>query len=153
MNDKYLNDRKKFDESIKAQKESGKIRSPKSTSGFHFNPAYSQADIDQLNLADDIGWPGQYPYTRGVQASMYRGRLWTMRMFAGLGSAEETNERFHYLVDQGQTGLSTAFDMPTLMGYDTGDPKALGECGTCGVAIDTLTAQQSDYLNSWQHGT
>jgi methylmalonyl-CoA mutase N-terminal domain/subunit len=99
---------------------------------------YTPDDIKDFDYATKSGFPGRYPYTRGVQTSMFRGRLWTMRMFAGLGSAEETNERFHYLVGQGQTGLSTAFDMPTLMGYDTGDHRALGECGTCGVAIDTL---------------
>jgi methylmalonyl-CoA mutase N-terminal domain/subunit len=99
---------------------------------------YTPVDTKAFDYTSQLGFPGKYPYTRGVQASMYRGRLWTMRMFAGLGSAEETNDRFRYLVNQGQTGLSTAFDMPTLMGYDTGDPKALGECGTCGVAIDTL---------------
>jgi methylmalonyl-CoA mutase N-terminal domain/subunit len=86
----------------------------------------------------DIGFPGQYPFTRGVQPSMYRGKLWTMRMFAGLGSARDTNKRFHLLVNQGQTGLSTAFDMPTLMGYDTDSPRSRGESGRCGVAIDTL---------------
>jgi methylmalonyl-CoA mutase N-terminal domain/subunit len=95
-------------------------------SGSQIRELYTPTDIKDFDYGTKLGFPGQYPYTRGVQASMYRGRLWTMRMFAGLGSAEETNERFHYLVSQGQTGLSTAFDMPTLMGYDTGDPKALG---------------------------
>jgi methylmalonyl-CoA mutase N-terminal domain/subunit len=99
---------------------------------------YSPADIKDLDYGKDLGFPGMFPYTRGVQPSMYRGRLWTMRMFAGLGSAKDTNERFHLLVKEGQTGLSTAFDMPTLMGYDTDCPKARGECGKCGVAIDTL---------------
>ncbi|RPI73393.1 MAG: methylmalonyl-CoA mutase, partial [Desulfobacteraceae bacterium] len=99
---------------------------------------YSPADVKDQDFMRDIGFPGQYPYTRGVQPSMYRGRLWTMRMFAGLGSAKDTNQRFHHLVQAGQTGLSTAFDMPTLMGYDTDSPKARGECGKCGVAIDTL---------------
>ena len=99
---------------------------------------YSPADIEGEDYTRDLGFPGEYPFTRGVQPSMYRGRLWTMRMFAGLGSAKDTNERFHHLVRAGQTGLSTAFDMPTLMGYDTGSPKARGECGKCGVAIDTL---------------
>jgi len=99
---------------------------------------YTPLDIQELDYAKDIGFPGQFPFTRGVQPSMYRGRLWTMRMFAGLGTAKDTNERFHLLVNQGQTGLSTAFDMPTLMGYDTDSPKARGECGRCGVAIDTL---------------
>lgn len=102
------------------------------------NRIYSPADIEDQSFAKDIGFPGEYPFTRGVQPSMYRGRLWTMRMFAGLGSAKDTNRRFHHLVNEGQTGLSTAFDMPTLMGYDTDSPKARGECGKCGVAIDTL---------------
>ncbi len=99
---------------------------------------YTPADIKSQGFMGDIGFPGESPFTRGVQPSMYRGRLWTMRMFAGLGSAKDTNKRFHLLVKQGQTGLSTAFDMPTLMGYDTDSPKAKGECGKCGVAIDTL---------------
>lgn len=85
-----------------------------------------------------LGLPGRYPFTRGVQPTMYRGRLWTMRMFAGFGSPEQTNERFRFLVKQGQTGLSTAFDFPTLMGYDSDSPRALGEVGMCGVAVDTL---------------
>jgi methylmalonyl-CoA mutase N-terminal domain/subunit len=99
---------------------------------------YAPADVEDQDFGRDIGAPGQYPFTRGVQPSMYRGRLWTMRMFAGLGSAQDTNERFHHLVNAGQTGLSTAFDMPTLMGYDTDSPRSRGECGKCGVAIDTL---------------
>ena len=99
---------------------------------------YSPSDVKDQDFMRDLGFPGEYPFTRGVQPSMYRGRLWTMRMFAGLGSASDTNKRFHLLVKEGQTGLSTAFDMPTLMGYDTDSPKARGECGKCGVAIDTL---------------
>ena len=86
----------------------------------------------------DLGLPGQYPFTRGVQPTMYRSRLWTMRMFAGFGTPEQTNERFKYLVAQGQTGLSTAFDFPTLMGYDSDSKRSLGEVGMCGVAVDTL---------------
>jgi methylmalonyl-CoA mutase N-terminal domain/subunit len=100
---------------------------------------YTPFDMTDLDYSRDIGFPNQYPFTRGVQPTMYRGRLWTMRMFAGLGSAKDTNERFHLLVNHGQTGLSTAFDMPTLMGYDTDSPKSRGECGRCGVAIDTLS--------------
>jgi methylmalonyl-CoA mutase N-terminal domain/subunit len=107
-------------------------------SDLEIKSIYSPEDIQDLDFEQDLGYPCFYPYTRGVQLSMYRGRLWTMRMFAGLGSAEDTNKRFHYLVDQGQTGLSVAFDMPTLMGYDTDSPKARGEMGKCGVAIDTL---------------
>jgi len=99
---------------------------------------YTPADIEAQDFSADIGFPGQHPFTRGVQPTMYRGRLWTMRMFAGLGSAKDTNRRFRLLVKEGETGLSTAFDMPTLMGYDSDSPKARGECGRCGVAIDTL---------------
>ena len=86
---------------------------------------YTPEDIKDLDYEKDLGFPGQFPYTRGVQASMHRGRLWTMRQFAGMGGAEETNARFHYLMDHGETGLSTAFDMPTLMGYDSDSPMSL----------------------------
>ncbi len=99
---------------------------------------YTPLDIADLDYLDDLGLPGEYPFTRGVHPTLYRGRLWTMRMFAGFGTAEETNARFHYLLDQGQTGLSVAFDLPTLMGYDTDAPEALGEFGKCGVAISSL---------------
>src|SRR5918912_253855 len=104
----------------------------------------SGEQIDPLYTADDlpdpaeIGFPGEYPYTRGVYPSLYRGRLGTMRQFAGFGTAEETNERFRYLLDHGQTGLSTAFDMPSLMGHDSDHPRSLGEVGREGVAVDTL---------------
>jgi methylmalonyl-CoA mutase N-terminal domain/subunit len=104
-------------------------------SGEEVKPLYTAADLPELEA---IGVPGQYPYTRGVYESMYRGRLWTMRQFAGFGTAEETNERFRYLLDHGQTGLSTAFDMPSLMGHDSDHPRSLGEVGREGVAIDTL---------------
>lgn len=107
-------------------------------SDLEIKDLYTPEDLSEMDFEKDISFPCSYPFTRGVQPSMYRGRLWTMRMFAGLGSAEDTNKRFHYLVQQGQTGLSTAFDMPTLMGYDTDSPMARGECGKCGVAIDTL---------------
>src|SRR5882757_8221729 len=107
----------------------------------------SRVPIDALytpdNLADvdpdsDLGYPGQYPFTRGVHASMYRSRLWTMRQFAGFGTPRQTNERFKFLLSKGQTGLSTAFDLPTLMGLDSDDPLSLGEVGRLGVAMDTL---------------
>src|SRR5947199_4651205 len=88
--------------------------------------------------ADPIGRPGSFPFTRGIHPSMYRGRLWTMRQFAGYGTSEETNARFRYLLDHGQTGLSTAFDMPSLMGHDSDHPRSLGEVGREGTAIDTL---------------
>ncbi len=93
---------------------------------------------DAENYRRDLGFPGQFPYTRGVQPTMYRGRLWTMRMFAGFGTPRQTNARFRYLLEQGQTGLSTAFDFPTLMGYDSDSPRSLGEVGMVGVAVDTL---------------
>ena len=99
---------------------------------------YTPADVADLDYEDDLGFPGEEPYTRGVYPTMYRGRTWTMRQFAGFGTAEETNERFHYLIDEGQTGLSTAFDMPSLMGLDSDDPMSLGEVGKEGVAVDTL---------------
>jgi methylmalonyl-CoA mutase N-terminal domain/subunit len=108
-------------------------------SGVPVKPLYTAAD---LPAADDIGVPGGYPFTRGVYPSMYRGRLWTMRQFAGFGTAEETNERFRYLLDHGQTGLSTAFDMPSLMGHDSDHRMSLGEVGREGVAIDTLDDMQ-----------
>ncbi len=98
----------------------------------------AELNIDPASYARDLGLPGEYPFTRGVQPTMYRSRLWTMRMFAGFGTPEQTNERFKYLLAQGQTGLSTAFDFPTLMGYDSDSPRSLGEVGMCGVAVDTL---------------
>ncbi len=99
---------------------------------------YTPDDMQNIDYSRDIGFPGIYPFTRGVQPSMYRGRLWTMRMFSGLGGPEETNKRFLYLLDHGETGLSVAFHYPTLMGYDSDSPMARGEIGKCGVAIDTL---------------
>ena len=106
-------------------------------SGEPIQPLYTEADLPS-EPDDAIGLPGEYPYTRGVYGSMYRGRLWTMRQFAGFGTAEETNRRFRYLLDHGQTGLSTAFDMPSLMGHDSDHPRSLGEVGREGVAVDTL---------------
>ena len=99
---------------------------------------YTPADVADLDYEADLGFPGEEPYTRGVYPTMYRGRTWTMRQFAGFGTAEETNQRFKYLVEEGQTGLSTAFDMPTLMGIDSDDTMAMGEVGKEGVAVDTL---------------
>jgi methylmalonyl-CoA mutase N-terminal domain/subunit len=109
-------------------------------SGEPIRPLYTEADLPEgIGGAEDpIGFPGEYPYTRGVYGSMYRGRLWTMRQFAGFGTAQETNRRFRYLLDHGQTGLSTAFDMPSLMGHDSDHPRSLGEVGREGVAVDTL---------------
>jgi methylmalonyl-CoA mutase, N-terminal domain len=114
-------------------------RQPRFTSwsGVELPDLLTPADAP-LDYLRDLGLPGQYPFTRGVQPTMYRSRLWTMRMFAGFGTPEQTNERFRFLLEHGQTGLSTAFDFPTLMGYDSDSPRALGEVGMCGVAVDTL---------------
>jgi len=108
------------------------------TSSEPVNRLYTPLDVPDLDYARDLGQPGEYPFTRGVHPTLHRGKLWTMRMFAGFGSAEETNARFKYLLEQGQTGLSVAFDLATLMGYDTDEPEALGEFGKCGVAVSSL---------------
>jgi methylmalonyl-CoA mutase N-terminal domain/subunit len=108
------------------------------TSSESINRLYTPLDVADLDYASDLGLPGGYPFTRGVHPTLHRGKLWTMRMFAGFGTAEETNRRFKYLLEQGQTGLSIAFDLATLMGYDTDQPEALGEFGKCGVAISSL---------------
>jgi methylmalonyl-CoA mutase N-terminal domain/subunit len=99
---------------------------------------YTPIHLQETSYEKDIALPGQYPFTRGIHATGYRGKLWTMRMFAGFGTADETNKRFKYLMEHGETGLSTAFDMPTLYGYDTDDPRAFGEFGTCGAAVSSL---------------
>jgi methylmalonyl-CoA mutase N-terminal domain/subunit len=113
-------------------------RSHSTRSGIPVRPVYDQADAAGFDAERQLGRPGEYPFTRGAYASMYRGRLWTMRQFAGYGTPRETNQRFHVLLDRGQTGLSVAFDMPTLMGFDSDDPRAEGEVGRCGVAADSL---------------
>jgi methylmalonyl-CoA mutase N-terminal domain/subunit len=115
-------------------------RKPRFTtiSGDPVEPLYTADDLERFDAQRDLGAPGEFPYTRGIHPSMYRGRLWTMRQFAGFGSAEDTNERFHYLLQHGVTGLSTAFDMPTLMGRDADDPLSRGEVGREGVAVSTL---------------
>jgi methylmalonyl-CoA mutase N-terminal domain/subunit len=107
-------------------------------SGMQIEPLYTPEDLLDFEYERDLGYPGGYPYTRGVQTTMYRGKIWTMRQFAGYGTAWETNQRYKFLLSRGQTGLSVAFDMPTIMGYDSDDPRALGEVGRCGVAIDSL---------------
>ena len=115
------------------------------TSGVSINRVYTPQDNAALDYRRDLNLPGEYPYTRGVQPTMYRARPWTMRMFAGFGTAEDTNKRFKYLLSQGQTGLSTAFDMPTLYGYDTDHSMAAGEFGKCGVAISSLADMEILY--------
>ncbi|HAV78266.1 MAG TPA: methylmalonyl-CoA mutase, partial [Anaerolineae bacterium] len=108
------------------------------TSSEPINRLYTPLDVADNEYASSLGLPGEYPFTRGVHPTLHRSKLWTMRMFAGFGTAEETNARFKYLLDQGQTGLSVAFDLATLMGYDTDQPEALGEFGKCGVAVSSL---------------
>ncbi|MCW5888331.1 MAG: methylmalonyl-CoA mutase family protein [Anaerolineales bacterium] len=108
------------------------------TSSEPINRIYTPLDVAHIDYEKDLGMPGEYPFTRGVHPTLHRSKLWTMRMFAGFGSAEETNKRFKYLLEQGQTGLSTAFDLATLMGYDTDQPEAEGEFGVCGVAVSSL---------------
>src|SRR5579859_3417299 len=111
-------------------------------SGIEVEPLYTPDNVE-IDYERNLCFPGEPPFTRGVYPSMYRGRLWTMRQFAGFGTAEETNERFRYLLEHGQTGLSTAFDMPTLMGYDSDHPRSLGEVGREGVAIDSLADMET----------
>ncbi len=118
-------------------------RSPERSQGFNTSSQdvarlYTPLDIATLDYARDVGFPGEYPFTRGVQPTMYRGRLWTMRQYAGFGTAEESNQKFRYLLNQGQTGLSVAFDLPSQLGYDSDDPMAIAEVGQVGVAIDSL---------------
>jgi len=108
------------------------------TSGFEVKRLYTPGDVGGLDYLGDLGFPGDYPFTRGLHATMYRGRLWTMRQFAGFGTAGETNRRFKYLLEEGETGLSVAFDFPTILGYDSDHPLSLGEVGICGVAVSSL---------------
>src|SRR4026207_960027 len=107
-------------------------------SGIEVKPLYGPADLDGWDPAERLGEPGSPPYTRGVYPTMYRGKLWTMRQYAGFGTAKSTNQRFHFLLGAGQTGLSCAFDLPTQMGYDSDHPRAEGEGGKGGAAIDSL---------------
>jgi methylmalonyl-CoA mutase, N-terminal domain len=107
------------------------------------DPLYGPADLADLDYERDLGFPGEHPYTRGIRGNMYRGRFWTMRQFSGFGTARETNRRYHFLLERGQTGLSVAFDMPTIMGRDSDDPLSEGEVGRCGVAIDSVADMQA----------
>lgn len=107
-------------------------------SGEPIEMLYTPDDTEEINYLADIGFPGEFPYTRGIRYNMYRGRLWTMRQFAGFGTPEDSNQRFKYLLQRGQTGLSVAFDLPTLMGLDCDDPLSRGEVGICGVAVSSL---------------
>ncbi len=132
----YLKQRKSYDEKAKSAKTNGMKFT--TVSGQNINVLYGPDDIENINYLSEIGFPGEYPYTRGIHPNGYRGKIWTMRQFAGFGSPEDTNERFHYLLNHGQTGLSVAFDLPTLMGWDADAPISDGEVGICGVAISSL---------------
>lgn len=138
--DKSSQMRKKWEDEVKkaVAKHADQKENWTTVSDLEIKRIYGPEDIKNMDFEKDIAYPGQYPYLRGNQVTGYRGKYWTFRMFAGMGTAVETNKRWHYLLTTGQTGLSTAFDFPTLMGYDTDSPKAKGECGKCGVAIDTI---------------
>jgi len=136
LDKKYLETRTEFDEKVKSLKTTGMKFT--SVSGEKIEPLYGPDDIENINYLNDIGFPGEYPYTRGIHPSGYRGRIWTMRQFAGFGTPEDTNERYHYLLKRGQTGLSVAFDLPTLMGWDADSPQSEGEVGICGVAVSSI---------------
>ncbi len=112
------------------------------TSHIEVRPLYTPADLENFSYDGELGYPGQFPFTRGVQATMYRGRLWTMRQYAGMGDADESNKRYKYLLSQGTTGLSVAFDLPTQIGYDSDSSYAMGEVGKVGVAIDSIEDMQ-----------
>jgi methylmalonyl-CoA mutase N-terminal domain/subunit len=128
--------RAEWDEKAGACRERGDLF--ETVSGRPVGPLYTAADVAGLDVDSEVGFPGEYPFTRGVQTNMYRGRLWTMRQFSGFGSAEDTNARYKYLLSHGQTGLSVAFDLPTIMGRDSDHPYSKGEVGKCGVAISSL---------------
>jgi len=139
--DKVIKEQKRWEESTLP---SWLKRHPERKKKFHniselpIRRLYTPADTKNISYLRDIGFPGELPFTRGVHATMYRGRLWTMRQFSGFGTAEQTNKRFKYLLKEGETGLSIAFDYPTIMGYDSDDPMSIGEVGRCGVAIASL---------------
>ncbi|HQT91776.1 MAG TPA: methylmalonyl-CoA mutase family protein, partial [Candidatus Kryptobacter bacterium] len=126
-----------------ANREAGPTKTHSTGSGITVERVYGPEDFDYL---EKLGFPGEYPFTRGVYPTMYRGRLWTMRQYAGFGSAEESNKRYRYLLDQGITGLSVAFDLPTQIGYDSDDPMSEGEVGKVGVAIDSLEPEFREAL-------
>ncbi|MCX6173493.1 MAG: methylmalonyl-CoA mutase family protein [Ignavibacteriales bacterium] len=134
--DKYNKAKKAYINKLLKSDETGMKFS--TVSGEPINPLYTQDDIGNNNQLEEIGFPGEYPYTRGIHTNGYRGKNWTMRQFAGFGTPEDTNQRFKYLLEHGQTGLSVAFDLPTLMGWDADSPMSQGEVGICGVAVSSL---------------
>ncbi|NNJ53847.1 MAG: methylmalonyl-CoA mutase family protein [Ignavibacteriaceae bacterium] len=136
LDKEYLNKRAEYDEKTKGLKTTGLKFT--SVSDEKIEPLYGPDDIENINYLSEIGFPGEYPYTRGIHANGYRGKIWTMRQFAGFGTPEDTNERYHYLLKRGQTGLSVAYDLPTLMGWDADAPLSEGEVGICGVAVSSI---------------
>ncbi len=134
--EKIIVAKEKFEEKLK--KSLGDKKSLPSTSNYEFDPIYTPLSFSDDEYLEKLNFPGEYPYTRGVQSSMYKGKLWTMRQYAGFGTAKESNERYKYLIEKGQTGLSVAFDLPTQMGIDSDDERAMGEVGKVGVAISSL---------------
>ncbi|HSW55168.1 MAG TPA: methylmalonyl-CoA mutase family protein [Ignavibacteriaceae bacterium] len=136
LDKKYLEKRTEFDEKVKSMKTTGMKFT--TVSGEKIDPLYAPDDIENINFLNDIGFPGEYPYTRGIHPNGYRGKIWTMRQFAGFGTPEDTNERYHYLLKRGQTGLSVAYDLPTLMGWDADAAISEGEVGMCGVAVSSI---------------
>lgn len=137
MNSKQFKEKEKeYLEKVEKAKDTGMLFT--SLSGEPVKTLYTPSDIENIDELNDIGFPGEYPYTRGIHVNGYRGKIWTMRQFAGFGSPEDTNQRFHYLLNHGQTGLSVAFDLPTLMGWDADAPLSEGEVGICGVSISSL---------------
>jgi len=139
--DEYEKMKRAWEEKVKAAKTTGMKFT--SVSGEEVKLLYTPEDVQDLDYVDDLGFPGEFPYTRGIHPNMYRGRIWTMRQFAGFGTPEDTNQRFKYLLKKGQTGLSTAFDLPTLMGRDADDHFSKGEVGICGVAISSLADMET----------
>lgn len=134
---KFELEKRRWEERVKSN---GRLREAVFTtvSGEPINMLYTPDDVKEMEYVNDLGFPGEFPYTRGIHPTMYRGKLWTMRQFAGFGTPEDTNERYHYLLEHGQTGLSVAFDLPTLMGRDADDPMSEGEVGICGVSVSSL---------------
>lgn len=136
VNKEYLEKRTEYDEKVKSLKTTGMKFT--SVSGEDVNVLYGPDDIENINYLSEIGFPGEYPFTRGIHANGYRGKIWTMRQFAGFGTPEDTNQRYHYLLSRGQTGLSVAYDLPTLMGWDADSALSEGEVGICGVSVSSI---------------
>ncbi len=136
MNREYQEAKNRFEERLYNAKSTGMKFT--SVSGVDIKALYTEDDLNRFEFLSNVGFPGEYPFTRGIHTNGYRGKVWTMRQFAGFGGPEDTNERFKYLLNKGQTGLSVAFDLPTLMGRDSDDELSEGEVGICGVAISSL---------------